>query len=72
MTTILGILGVIIFLTGSYFGGNAILDYWGENWTYKIVGCLYGILMWVVLGVVAVVIWWIYYGITNIILPNIL
>ena len=60
---LLTILGTIIFFGGAYFMGNYILDTFNDDIVEQIMSSVYGILLWAGIGLIALIICWIYKGI---------
>lgn len=58
---ILGILGVIIFITGAYFIGNKILNTFDEDWIEQLISTAYGFLVWFLIAAVITACYFIYH-----------
>jgi hypothetical protein len=65
MPALLGILGIIVFLLGCYFMGNAVLKTFNEPLPDRIMASLFGILLWFAIAAVVLICWAIYGGLSN-------
>jgi len=63
MVTIIGIIGVIIFIGGAYFMGNKVLDTFGDGIIDELMASFYGVLLWAGIGVFGLFCYGVYYGI---------
>jgi len=68
MITILSILGIVIFFVGAYFMGNAVLRTFHDNFIEQLMSSLYGILLWVGVGIVGLICVGIYIGVRTLLL----
>ena len=65
---ILSILGVLVFIAGAYFMGNAVLETFYDSWIEQLMSSLYGILLWVGIGIVGLICVGIYVGVQTLLL----
>jgi len=68
MITILSILGVLVFIAGAYFMGNAVLKTFYDSWAEQLMSSLYGVLLWFGIGVVGLICVGIYVGVWSLLL----
>ncbi len=68
MITILSILGIVIFIVGAYFMGNAVLKTFYDDFVEQLMASIYGILLWIGVGVVILLCFGVYIGVRMLLL----
>jgi hypothetical protein len=64
MITLLTILACLIFVGGAYFMGNFVSDTFKDDIQERVISTLYGVLLWGGIGIIGVICYLIYLGIS--------